>query len=1074
MTARVASRFVGRLVYRGAGVRRDAHLMTLPSISSTPGLSELIGPAAVPVPPPRMRFVIADFLARLDAALTQRVGHEPLNVFDGGPKCEHRRGPHTGRGRGNTVTRFTPYNNAKLVLNVNNADSKHPVFMLDHSRGTDAQEDSDEDGDQFYLNQHLHLIVLGKLYAHGQLVNAPQLTSVQRCYKEDDVGIANRLRSAAGSPARLDGLWSQTLKSSGLVRDLIAGRKHMEAVWKKVPAARRARLALAAVARKGCCVTAAEYAATKPLSRATQIDFLNNVIQQLIGAMAVIDTDMQSFLNLSLETLQYVRCDKAGVFNGTQLVDLESFTYHVGSHKLKVPNMGFIVKLLPNAFSRFKIRLGRNSLGVGPILGFRDKVASGLAALHVPILGLPAEEAFYQKSAWGQIADLPETVTKFAASLSNMEIGKSAWRSVTGPIEPGYDLIRVCLQLLYAGPDEAYGAVLPMRTLPLLGQVFAANSLASLVFNGVMTTMPEVKRSVCLTFDVLHLALHERALVDAVTKPTAAVLLSPRDLRSVDPASFNPVSVSFAGTGIGDQISRNITWRNAYQLPSFDPAASAAWTALQQAVNRNAFGDVVRLAGQLPQIHNAQKEIQTKHLGYTIAKGQAGGVYRTRLAGRDTAIKIALKEPGHTMCTFTPLSAVCDPVTNELFVALKASELYMSGKCPNFIEIPAAYNAGKMGLCLVMETIQGDMLNCDRVYAALIRGYIEKGVPPPLIPSTVDITTNVVMQVMCGLIVFQEELGGMHNDLHLGNIFLKLCDSSKFAGTRLDETDFFEYKVGDDVYKVPNIGILAKIGDFGLTTMSTTRPGVSGVDRSAIFDTRLTHVHARGGTTDTSMWGTDVGKKLVGWAAKLSTYLIGHDAVKTYMQGMQRRTTDFFDPRIDVAYVLHAMRLHPRFQNHPLVFESREREIVIIAEQLAVDTAEAGRSGDTSSLYKAAGMGKVQQRWSAGTEAERHNIVREAAAALPFSLERTGAGWMMYAVTVAARAKDHLTGSWTSTVFGQLTAGSMTAGELISGSKLFSAWKVKSSRPLARRDVAARRAQRLGQQGEFFDAESGE
>jgi len=93
------------------------------------------------------------------------------------------------------------------------------------------------------------------------------------------------------------------------------------------------------------------------------------------------------------------------------------------------------------------------------------------------------------------------------------------------------------------------------------------------------------------------------------------------------------------------------------------------------------------------------------------------------------------------------------------------------------------------------------------------------------IPHRDDYIKNVMFQVCAALKDFQL-IKGMHNDLHADNVFLKLCDDTEYkpAGSdkaqTLKDTDVFEYNYGDiGHFRLPNMGIVAKLGDLGLSTL---------------------------------------------------------------------------------------------------------------------------------------------------------------------------------------------------------------------------------------------------------------
>lgn len=79
----------------------------------------------------------------------------------------------------------------------------------------------------------------------------------------------------------------------------------------------------------------------------------------------------------------------------------------------------------------------------------------------------------------------------------------------------------------------------------------------------------------------------------------------------------------------------------------------------------------------------------------------------------------------------------------------------------------------------------------------------------------------LILQTLIGLATFQSACAFKHHDLHSGNVFVKLIDAdTAFKGEKLAGASHFHYHVeGHDLY-IPNYGILAKIGDFGMSSLS--------------------------------------------------------------------------------------------------------------------------------------------------------------------------------------------------------------------------------------------------------------
>ncbi len=69
------------------------------------------------------------------------------------------------------------------------------------------------------------------------------------------------------------------------------------------------------------------------------------------------------------------------------------------------------------------------------------------------------------------------------------------------------------------------------------------------------------------------------------------------------------------------------------------------------------------------------------------------------------------------------------------------------------------------------------------------------------------------------LYTFQNELKGSHNNLHLGNLMFKLCDDTPFKGQPLNTISHFEYKIGNQLFRLPNLGFVIKVIGFGLSVL---------------------------------------------------------------------------------------------------------------------------------------------------------------------------------------------------------------------------------------------------------------
>ena len=78
----------------------------------------------------------------------------------------------------------------------------------------------------------------------------------------------------------------------------------------------------------------------------------------------------------------------------------------------------------------------------------------------------------------------------------------------------------------------------------------------------------------------------------------------------------------------------------------------------------------------------------------------------------------------------------------------------------------------------------------------------------------------LLFQTMFGLTIMQKTSSMKHHDFHTNNVFIKhVDDDTIFRSARLKECHYFHYHLDGDDFYVPNGGLLAKIGDFGMTSL---------------------------------------------------------------------------------------------------------------------------------------------------------------------------------------------------------------------------------------------------------------
>ena len=95
----------------------------------------------------------------------------------------------------------------------------------------------------------------------------------------------------------------------------------------------------------------------------------------------------------------------------------------------------------------------------------------------------------------------------------------------------------------------------------------------------------------------------------------------------------------------------------------------------------------------------------------------------------------------------------------------------------------------------------------------------------PLMRAMVDFSLQEIQSVILQSLVFisvgQTKLKLKHHDMHLDNIFINRVKEESYNGTLLRSKPIWSYKLSEDltVY-IPHQNILAKVGDFGLASLT--------------------------------------------------------------------------------------------------------------------------------------------------------------------------------------------------------------------------------------------------------------
>jgi hypothetical protein len=105
------------------------------------------------------------------------------------------------------------------------------------------------------------------------------------------------------------------------------------------------------------------------------------------------------------------------------------------------------------------------------------------------------------------------------------------------------------------------------------------------------------------------------------------------------------------------------------------------------------------------------------------------------------------------------------------------------------------------------------------------------------IGNATEIFCNAFFQVLAGLHYLQSHFGISHNDLHTGNVLVFPCEAG----------GFFEYKIDNVIYHVPNLGLQFVLWDFGAVNAP---PVIASKDKDWYLVNRHAHMDRIGSTND--------------------------------------------------------------------------------------------------------------------------------------------------------------------------------------------------------------------------------
>jgi serine/threonine protein kinase len=146
---------------------------------------------------------------------------------------------------------------------------------------------------------------------------------------------------------------------------------------------------------------------------------------------------------------------------------------------------------------------------------------------------------------------------------------------------------------------------------------------------------------------------------------------------------------------------------------------------------------------------------------------------------------------------------------SEYVISVLVGELYRNGDCINFLDVfdfATCYHKGESHQYIFMEEIDSRI---DKIV---------KCISPSKAPT--DIISSVLIQTIFAIACYQQHYQLVHYDLHQENIFIEyITPNSEWRGQNLYEAEYFVYSIGDKKIYIKNMGIIVKIGDWGMGCM---------------------------------------------------------------------------------------------------------------------------------------------------------------------------------------------------------------------------------------------------------------
>jgi serine/threonine protein kinase len=102
----------------------------------------------------------------------------------------------------------------------------------------------------------------------------------------------------------------------------------------------------------------------------------------------------------------------------------------------------------------------------------------------------------------------------------------------------------------------------------------------------------------------------------------------------------------------------------------------------------------------------------------------------------------------------------------------------------------------------------------------IVQDYAGHSLQKSMIDLSLDEFKSIIMQVLITLALTQDYCQLKHHDVHLENIFITKNIKESFEDVPLISKSSWSYTVGTSEFHIPHSGVLVKIGDFGLSSVT--------------------------------------------------------------------------------------------------------------------------------------------------------------------------------------------------------------------------------------------------------------